>query len=250
MRALVFRAAHYSSLASTFVEEGTDQALRKKYSSLSDLLTPVVKAYCSDQAWRVCETSIQVHGGYGYISDFSVEQNARDVKIMSIWEGTNYMQAADLIRTKLGMGKKSVQFNYLKEELTGFLQRKSNYASLNKEFFSLQSALQKIEDALAVFGEWLSRGEMEQIYLMSTRFMDAFGDLILGWLLLENAVTAIDESQKHDAKYDDSFYQGKLNAARYFYKNTLAHIGSKLGALAETDEYFKEITPAQFAKLG
>lgn len=50
---------------------------------------PIVKAYTSDQAWRIAELAIQVHGGYGYTRDYPLEQYARDVKILSIWEGTN-----------------------------------------------------------------------------------------------------------------------------------------------------------------
>ncbi len=69
-----------------------------------DLLVPLVKAYASDQAFRVCETAIQIYGGAGYTQDYPVEQYCRDAKIFSIYEGTNHIQAMDLVGRKLGQG--------------------------------------------------------------------------------------------------------------------------------------------------
>ena len=65
---------------------------------------PLVKAYGSDQAFRVCETAIQTYGGAGYTRDYPVEQYCRDAKIFSIYEGTNHIQAMDLVGRKLGAG--------------------------------------------------------------------------------------------------------------------------------------------------
>jgi alkylation response protein AidB-like acyl-CoA dehydrogenase len=250
MRALVLKAANYSSLTMTLQhEEGEGKALRKRYESLADLLTPVVKAYCSDQAWLVCETAIQVHGGYGYMSDFPVEQYCRDVKIMSIWEGTNYMQSADLIRSKLSLGKTSRAFGYLKEEVTAFLAQKDAHPELADQFDMLAEALVDVDRGLANFGGWLSSGEMEQIYLMSTRFLNVFGDFLVAWMLLQNAVAALDAINGGDREYDVEFYRGKIYSMRFFYTNTLAHLKSKLKAISAIDRDFKEISANNFSRV-
>ena len=249
MRSLVLKAANYLSLAMTLFSETEEaRALRRRYESLADLLIPVVKAYCSDQAWLVCETAIQVHGGYGYISDFPVEQYCRDVKIMSIWEGTNYMQASDLVRSKLSMGKTSRSFAFLKEEISSFLEHKAAYPELAEQFDLLAAALAEIQEALATFGRWLSSGEMEQIYLMATRFMNAFGDFVVGWLLMENAVAAVRTMRENDREYDAPFCEGKLFSMRFFYKNTLFHLASKLRAISTVDQDFKHLVPDNFAR--
>jgi alkylation response protein AidB-like acyl-CoA dehydrogenase len=249
MRSLVLKAANYLSLAMTlFGEAAEDKALRRRYEALADLLIPVVKAYCSDQAWLVCETAIQVHGGYGYISDFPVEQNCRDVKIMSIWEGTNYLQAADLVRSKLSLGKTSRSFGFLKEEIARFLEQKPLYPELAGQFDLLGAAQADIDAALANFGRWLSSGEMEQIYLMATRFMNAFGDFIVGWLLLENAAAASRAMRENDREYDANFCEGKLFSMRFFFNNTLAHLQSKLKAISTVDEDFKRIVTDNFSR--
>lgn len=247
MRALVFKAAKYSSLAMTLLNGPEDtKPLRRRYELLADLFTPVVKAYCSDQAWRVCESAIQVHGGYGYISDFPVEQYCRDVKIMSIWEGTNYMQAADLLRSKLSLGRSSKAFAFLKEEIMEFVDGKDDYRELAEQFVALAAALTEIEGALAKFAHWLSSGEMEQIYLMATRFLNAFGDVVVGWLLLENATAALRAMREGKGEFDADFCNGKLYVMRFFYRNTLAHLSSKLKAISTTDQDFKDLSAQHF----
>jgi len=247
MRSLVFKAANYSSMAMTLLDAPADKVpLRRKYEALSELLTPVVKAYCSDLAWKVCETGIQIHGGYGYISDFPQEQRARDVKIMSIWEGTNYMQSSDLLRTKLALGKKSRAFEYLKEEIIDLYEIKDRYPALTPLFEQLSTAVSSLSTGLSNFGDWLSNGEMEQIYLMSTRFMNCIGDVLFAWLLLENAVAASKALESADPSFDNAFYQGKVYSAKYFFNNTLRQLDSKLAAISEVDDDFKSISKAHF----
>ncbi|MET5013034.1 acyl-CoA dehydrogenase family protein, partial [Burkholderia pseudomallei] len=79
--------------------------------------------FISDQAWRVCETAIQVHCGDGYTDASPVEQKAREVKILSIWEGTNYIQAQDRLREKLGFGRKPLLQRYFRDALDASLAR-------------------------------------------------------------------------------------------------------------------------------
>jgi acyl-CoA dehydrogenase len=249
MRALVLKAACYSSLVMTLQgETGEGKALQRKYETLAELFTPVVKAYCSDQAWGVCETAIQVHGGYGYLCDFPVEQYCRDVKIMSIWEGTNYMQAADLIRSKLSLGKTSRTFACLGEEIAALLEKKNDYPELSAYFEAVAEGLADIKRTLDTFAGWLSSGEMEQIYLMATRFLAALGDFMVGWLLLENAVAASRELRAGSREYDAEFYSGKLYSMRFFFRNTLSHLKSKLQAISVVDDDFKEIGAHHFTR--
>ncbi len=247
LRALVFKAAHYQSLAATFKADDPElKAQMRKYEGLADLLTPIVKAYCSDCAWRICETAIQVHGGYGYTSDFPVEQNARDVKILSIWEGTNYIQSADFLRNKLCLGKRSRLFEYLREEFIDFYELRKSRASFGEHFAMLENAFIGIEDTLKIFGTWLSGGQIEQIYLMATRFLEAFGDFMLGWLLLENALVAEQEMENPQRNYEKEFYQGKICSAGYFFKNTISLVPSKLASISTVDENFKGLSAKNF----
>ncbi len=96
MRALLLKTAYH--LDRSHVDEG-DAAQR--HAAYVDVLTPICKAWCSDWAFRVTEWCLQVYGGYGYTKDYPAEQYLRDVKICSIYEGTNGIQALDLVGRKL-----------------------------------------------------------------------------------------------------------------------------------------------------
>src|SRR5262249_43522927 len=112
-------------------EAPRDELARAK--RLTALLTPIVKAYVSDQAWRVCELAMQVHGGVGYLADHPLEQYARDVRVLSIWEGTNYIQAQDLLRDKLGFGNEGPMLHAFAAEIEGFLARRRVHPELGAE---------------------------------------------------------------------------------------------------------------------
>src|ERR1700742_1705937 len=110
VRALILKTAQHYDRADAKKGKDDDGALYDL--GQVELLTPLVKAYSSDQAFRVCETAIQAYGGVGYTRDFPVEQYCRDAKIFSIYEGTNHIQAMDLIGRKLGQagGKHAQDF--------------------------------------------------------------------------------------------------------------------------------------------
>ncbi len=123
MRALMYYATHCQDLASiaATAEE------RIKWDGAFEILTPICKAYISDMAFRVCETAVQVHGGYGYTCDYPVEQFLRDSKIGSIYEGANGIQALDLIFRKLNM-KKGAVFVHLLSQMNATANRYADNA--------------------------------------------------------------------------------------------------------------------------
>ncbi|MBI4950530.1 MAG: acyl-CoA dehydrogenase family protein [Myxococcales bacterium] len=96
-RALLYRAALYFDLAET-AEDPKD---KERYQGLLELLTPIAKAFSTDRGYEAITLSIQTLGGYGYLREYGVEQLARDTKIASIYEGTNGIQAMDLVARKV-----------------------------------------------------------------------------------------------------------------------------------------------------
>ena len=80
-----------------------------------ELLTPISKAYCSDKAVEICTLGIDIFGGYGYCSEYPMEQYLRDAKIATIYEGTNYIQSLDLVGRKLGQNKGRNLINLFRE---------------------------------------------------------------------------------------------------------------------------------------
>ncbi|MCK7471915.1 MAG: hypothetical protein MZU95_14865 [Desulfomicrobium escambiense] len=102
--------------ASTWHKIAKDEAEKDKWLGIAEVLTPIVKAYCSDIGFRVTETAMQCYGGYGFCSEYPVEQFMRDEKIASIYEGANGIQALDLIGSKLGMKKGAYFMNLLRRD--------------------------------------------------------------------------------------------------------------------------------------
>jgi len=187
---------------------------------LLKLYTPLVKAYISDQAWRVCELAIQVHGGIGYIRDLPIEQYARDVKILSIWEGTNYIQAQDLVREKLAFGRDPVVMDQLGEDLRAFLAGVP--AGLRAEAEAVDAAFAAVKWTLGAIGDWVRDRELQRVAQHATRFLEMLAQVVVAWSLLEAAAVA-SQALQAPALADDEreFYTGKLATARYFIHNCL-----------------------------
>ncbi len=112
---------YFTALLADRVRSEPDEAARETSRGMIEVLTPICKAYCSDSAFRVTETAVQVYGGYGFCSEYPVEQFMRELKIASICEGTNGIQALDLVGRKLGM-KKGLYFMSLLGEMSKTIQ--------------------------------------------------------------------------------------------------------------------------------
>jgi len=113
-RMLLWMKAHVEGMRSFIYYVGNcfdreavavDDEQKDKYRGLLEILTPVVKAYCTDKSFEVCTLAVQTYGGYGYIGEYPVEQYLRDCKITSLYEGTNGIQAMDLLGRKMGLKK-------------------------------------------------------------------------------------------------------------------------------------------------
>ncbi|KKB64965.1 acyl-CoA dehydrogenase [Robbsia andropogonis] len=221
---------------------GADPSEIEKHRKLQLLLTPICKAFISDQAWRICETAIQVHGGLGYTDASPVEQNARDVKILSIWEGTNYIQAQDLVRDKLGFGRNSRLIRYYRDELDVFLatcSQSDTDADLRPLFEQLRAGADQIEVALAHIAQEVQDGHTHRSSQFYTRFLDMFGLVTSAWVLLESACIASRRLAVLDAEAESaeaSFYRGKYKSARYFFANVLPLVDQHARAIASIGE--------------
>lgn len=199
-----------------------DEAQVEKYRKLVLLFTPICKAFVSDQAWKICELAIQVHGGVGYTDAYPVEQNARDVKILSIWEGTNYIQSQDLVRDKLGFGRNSRLIKFLREELDAFLSRKMGVGTeLKGHFPVLENAMIAVEQALALINEHVRAGRTHETSQFFTRFLEMLGLTASAWVLLESACLAERQLRQPLSAEEAAFYRGKVKTAQYFFANIL-----------------------------
>jgi alkylation response protein AidB-like acyl-CoA dehydrogenase len=207
MRSMIYAGAFWSDLALE-MPEGDE---RLHYRSLIDFMTPIIKAYCSDMGFRVCEIAIQCLGGYGFSREYPIEQYMRDAKVMSLYEGTNGIQSLDLMGRKMRIDD-GAPFKVYMAELEGFCQKTMRQKTLGKEIQTLDKATKKLGQVAMAMSE-LSGTDPLQWASYTYPALMCFGDVTMAWRLLDMAVIAqraMDEGEKSD------YLLGKVMQATYF----------------------------------
>jgi len=207
-----------------------DETRKQSAKGMVELLTPIVKAYCAQRGYDVCTQAIQVYGGYGYIQEYPVEQLARDIKIVSLYEGTDGIQAMDLLGRKLPMGKGAVFMNFM-----GEVQKKATEA---KAFEQLADLAVPVEKAVLRLGEVAmnlgtnARGKnFKAVFANASPFLDAMGDVVMAWMHIWRAATAAKALENGARKKDLNFYNGQIKTAEFFIQSILPVTMGKLNAL-------------------
>lgn len=215
MRSMIYTAALREDLAS----EMPDGEEKTHNMNLVDFMTPIIKAYCSDMGFRVCETAIQCLGGYGFCKDFPLEQYLRDAKIMSLYEGTNGIQAMDLLGRKMTL-RNGASFLAFKQEIEQFCEKNREHVELGDKVRALQGVAQNLWETAY---ELQKRKENDPLQWASYAYpaLTAFADITMSWVLLDMAIIAYPHAEKKDKKND--FYRGKVLQATYFLDITLPH---------------------------
>jgi alkylation response protein AidB-like acyl-CoA dehydrogenase len=193
-----------------------------------ELFTPLIKSYVADFSFLLCRDAIQILGGVGYCGEFPVEQNTRDCKILSIWEGINFIQSLDLVGRKLNMKSGQVFQGWLKE-VADFAAKYKNDPDFTTDFDLLNRACQMLGDYAASFIQiFTGGGKIKLVPLNSTRFLDCFAETLLAQIMLEQGIVA--RRKLKDTKPDSAdaiFYRGKVETVRYFCRNILTNVFSR-----------------------
>lgn len=207
MRAMIYLGAFWSDLAL----ELPDGEEKSHYENLVDFMTPIIKAYCSDMGFRVCETAMQCFGGYGYSKEYPIEQYLRDAKIMSLYEGTNGIQSSDLMGRKMRVND-GASFRAFMEEIDSFCQGHKDHPRLGGQVKELARVMDKLA---AVATEMTQRAASDPLQWASCTYpaLMSFGDAVAGWRLLDMARIA---QNAIDKGTDTPFHQGKIMQATYF----------------------------------
>ncbi len=241
MRSLIYYGAHLldlEKLAATTED-------REYYGNLLSLLTPVIKSFCTDCGFDICSEAMQVLGGYGYTKDFPIEQHLRDVRIAAIYEGTNGIQAMDLLARKLGMKKGVVFMNYLQE-----IQKTATRAKAYPATGDLADKVKKIADKLGEtamhMGKTAMSPEFKTAFVHATPFQEAMGEVTLAWMLLWRAAISAEKLTSGAKKKDIIFYEGQIKTAAYFINSILPVTAGKMDAIQAGDASALEAAEAVF----
>jgi alkylation response protein AidB-like acyl-CoA dehydrogenase len=197
---------------------------KQHYANLVEFITPIIKAYCSDMGFRVCETAIQCLGGYGFCKEYPLEQYLRDAKIMSLYEGTNGIQSMDLMGRKMRINKGGAFLAYC-QDIEKFCRENRDHPQLGDTVGALAGAFEKLK---AVAGQMRDQMNSDPLQWASNTYpaLIAFGEVTITWRLLDMAVIAaraIEKGKKND------FYIGKIMQATYFADVTLPHTLATMG---------------------
>ncbi len=203
---------------------------------LLEVLTPIAKSWPSEWCLEANSLAIQVHGGYGYTRDFPVEQYWRDNRLNMIHEGTHGIQAADLLGRKVLMeGGKGLVL--VAQRVQATIATARAHASLADHAAALAAALAQVQEATQA--AW-STGNPAEALANAVPYMQAFGHMVVAWLWLDVAAAVL------AAGRDDAPSQGRLYAARYFFRYELPKIGAWLQVAASRDPTCAQMPEAAF----
>jgi len=255
-RMLLWMKAHVDGMRSftyfvtkcfDIVETSIDKEEIETAMGFKDLLTPVVKAYCSQRGFEVCSMAMQVYGGYGYTKEYPVEQLTRDCRITSIYEGTDGIQAMDLLGRKIGMNSGKT--------FTKLIEKMGETIATAKKYPELLSMAEKTEDAvtrLAETGQQLCRksasSECTKAFAFAYPLLDVMGDTIMAWMLLwraEISAGKIENAKKNNLAY----YRGQVKTAEFFINTVIPGTVGKMDSINSLNGSAVEIEDEGFGGL-
>ena len=215
MRAMAFKTYYYFDVS----RHSTDKEERQKARDRIEVMTPLVKAYCSDMVWPLVGDAIQLYGGYGFSEEYPLAQLARDCKIYSIWEGTNYIQSMDLVNRKWNLKQGQVFADWL-QDMECIINTIASRDDFTAESAIMGKGLASYKRIKAMMDEFRQQGRGEMLPLYATRILHATAQLCCGTLLLDQAAVAADKIKELGREHWDlAFYQGKIDAARFYIRN-------------------------------
>jgi len=243
MRSLIY----YYAKCSDIVHTTGDETLKKETAALIEVLTPIVKGYITDKSLEVCSHGVQVYGGYGYVQEFPVEQLMRDTRIFMIYEGTNGIQAMDLLGRKLSMNQ-GKSFDYFLNRIKKTIQEAKEIEGLEEMTAKVAHAVSRLEELAKVIGERSRSDQALNAYAFAHPFLEVTGDVTFAWMHLWRAsiaaprlakkVGSLDReaiAAKAVKNKDAAFYAGQMATARFFISTLLPQAYGRMDAILEAD---------------
>lgn len=254
MRSLVY----YAGRCWDFMELAEDYKEKQKYNGFIDVLTPIVKGYITDKALEITSHGVQIYGGYGYIKEYPIEQLMRDCRIFMIYEGTNGIQAMDLLGRKLTMNHGEPFKSYLAEirSQVDICKRVNGIETLAVH---VETVLNKMADVAMDLGQMSQSDNMQYAYTFAHPFLESLGDLTMAWMLLWRAGIAAPKLEKLAGNLDPqaiagkvtkskdaAYYDGQIKTAQFFIHYVLPITIGRLNAIAGMDGAAVEIADVSF----
>jgi alkylation response protein AidB-like acyl-CoA dehydrogenase len=201
----------------------------RRAALLLDVLIPIVKAWPSDYGIAANQHAIQILGGYGYTRDYPVEQLLRDNRLNPIHEGTNGIQALDLLGRKVRMYGGAAF-----DALAAAIRETSAAASLHEDLGENGAALDLALDRAVLTTKRLtgaSEGDRERVLANASLYLDMLGRVVLGWIWLRQGLAAAARLAEDTAPDARGFYRGKLQSCRWYIRNEVSLVAHQCALL-------------------
>ncbi len=249
---------YYVGLCSDKLVITDDENEKASYQGLIEILTPIAKGYITDKAFEVCSHGVQVYGGYGYIKEYPMEQLMRDCRITMIYEGTNGIQAMDLLGRKLGM-KKGKPVMDLFGEMQKTIAAAKGIAGIEAYAVKLEAAVNKLGEVAMHLGATAMSPQVMTAFAHAHPFLEVAGDVVMAWMLLWRASVAAPLLEKLAGSFDSearrnaaeknknaAFYEGQIRSAEFFIQSVLPVTYGKMKAIMNSCDAAVEIPEVSF----
>lgn len=228
-----------TGVAADLARHAATEEERKIWKGREDLFTPIAKAWSTDVGCEVASLGVQVHGGMGFIEETGAAQYYRDARITPIYEGTNGIQAMDLVGRKLSMDNGESAKRLIEEMKTTLHQLSSIYSGKPVERFA--NAIESVEDAtLWLLDAKQDKARAADVLAGADAYLKLLGDVVGGWMLAKGALAAKAKLDANDG--DAAWLQGKLDLYEVYAANVLGHVSSRLAGVGQGGELLNKLT--------
>ena len=253
-RMLLFQRAMVEGSLSLVVQCGWYADMKKistgeekeKYSLLLDLLTPVMKSYPSEMSILSVSAGLQCLGGYGYCDEFPLEQYYRDTRIHPIHEGTTGIQGITLLGRNVPM-KNGQAFDLFLAEVRRAIDKAGESPELKSYARDLRQALEKLQNVTQHLLGLQSVQGPEVFLADATLYLELFGIIAIAWQWLLQAGAVCKALSRNPSGAEETFYQGKFFAFRYFFRYELPKIEGLARRLMDGDPLTVEMKEGYFS---
>ncbi len=218
--------ACYSALLLDQELNHSDEAMRKEAAELLALLTPIVKAFITDNGWISVSECLQVFGGHGFIKEWGMEQFVRDARINMIYEGTNTIQSLDLLGRKV-LGNNGATLKKFGAQVEAFIRAEMGNEAMGEFVKPLADLGGKITQLTGEIG-MKAMGNADEVGAAAVDYLRVVGHMVYGYFWARMAKVALEKiaQAEEEAQRPDPFYVGKLQTARFYFTRLMPETSS------------------------
>ena len=223
---------YYTGIQEDVAHKHDDDQVRQDAHDWVSLMTPIIKAHLTDMGYEIAGRGMMVYGGHGYIQEWGMEQYARDAKITQIYEGTNGIQALDLVGRKMGQNMGRLLRSFFHPALA-FIDENKDHPAVGDYIEPFGKAVSKLQQASLTLAQKGLKNPLEA-GAGASDYMRMFGVISLGYMWLLMAKTAHEKMESGEG--DQKFYEAKLKTCRYYMQRVLPeHYGAYHALLTGAD---------------